>query len=85
MGKMEVMDNVINIVPDEAHVIKELGGTFRTDYLKLGPLCYQFPWMILYNTGSMTVSIEMESELTKKLHLCKNSAGMVRLLALRLL
>jgi superfamily II DNA helicase RecQ len=26
------------IVLDEAHVIKEWGGTFRTDYLKLGPI-----------------------------------------------
>ena len=61
-GKKQVMDNVINIVLDEAHVIKEWGGTFRTDYLKLRPLCYRFPWMIPYNAGSTTVGNEMESE-----------------------
>ena len=61
-GKKQVMDNVINIVLDEAHVIKEWGGTFRTDYLKLRPLCYRFPWMIPYNAGSATVGNEMESE-----------------------
>jgi hypothetical protein len=32
-GKKQVMDNVI----------RKWGGTFRTDYLKLGPLRYQFP------------------------------------------
>jgi superfamily II DNA helicase RecQ len=34
-----VMDNVL----DEAYVIREWGSTFRTDYLKLGLLHYQFP------------------------------------------
>jgi superfamily II DNA helicase RecQ len=66
-GKKQVMDNVI----------KEWGGTFRSDYLKLGPLCYWFLWMILYNAGSTTVSNKMESELTKNLHLRKDSLAIM--------
>ena len=76
-AKKRVMDNVINIVLDEAHVIKEWGGTFRTDYLKLGPLHYQFPQMVLYNAGSATVGNKMESELTKNLHLHKDSLAVM--------
>jgi superfamily II DNA helicase RecQ len=76
-GKKRVMDNVINIVLDEAHVIKEWGGTFRTDYLKLGPLRYRFRRMIPYNAGSATVGNEMESELTKNLHLRKDSLAIM--------
>jgi superfamily II DNA helicase RecQ len=77
-GKKQVMDNVINIVLDEAHVIREWGGTFRTDYLKLGPLCYQFPQMIPYNAGFATIGNNMESELTKNLHLHKDSLAVMR-------
>ena len=77
-AKKRVMDNVINIVLDEAHVIKEWGGTFRTDYLKLGPLRYRFPQMIPYNAGSAMVGNKMESELTKNLHLRKDSLAVMR-------
>lgn len=77
-AKKQVMDNVINIVLDEAHVIKEWGGTFRTDYLKLGPLRYQFPRMIPYNAGSATVGNEVELELIKNLHLRKDSLAVMR-------
>jgi len=34
-GKKHFMDKLINIVLDEAHVIKEWGNAFRTDYLKI--------------------------------------------------
>jgi len=77
LWRKKVMDNVINIVLDEAHVIKEWGGTFRTDYIKLGVLHYWFPWMIPYHAGSVTVSNEMESELTKNLHLHKDSLAVM--------
>jgi superfamily II DNA helicase RecQ len=33
-------DNLINLVLDEAHVVKEWGSTFRSDYLRIGPICY---------------------------------------------
>jgi superfamily II DNA helicase RecQ len=37
-GKKKFTDNIINLVLDEAHVIKERGGTFHSDYLKIGPI-----------------------------------------------
>lgn len=77
-AKKQVMDNVINIVLDEAHVVKEWGGTFRTDYTKLGPLRYRFPRMIPYNAGSATIGNEMELELVKNLHLRKDSLAVIR-------
>ena len=73
------MDNVINIVLDKAHVDKKWGGTFRTDYTKLGPLRYWFPWMIPYNAGSATVSNEMELELAKNLHLQKDTLAVMQI------
>ena len=33
-------DNLVNLVLDEAHVVKEWGGTFRSDYLRIGPIRY---------------------------------------------
>jgi superfamily II DNA helicase RecQ len=62
---------------NEAHVIREWGSTFRTDYLKLGPLHYQFLQMIPYNAGSATVGNDMESELAKNLHLHKDSLAVM--------
>ena len=63
--KKQVIDNVINIVLDEAHVVKGWGGTFGRNYTKLGPLRYWFAWMILYHAESATVSNEMELELVR--------------------
>jgi superfamily II DNA helicase RecQ len=36
--KKKFTDNIINLVLDEAHVIKKWGGTFWSDYLKIGPI-----------------------------------------------
>ena len=33
-------NNLNNLVLDEAHVVKEWGGTFHSDYLQIGPICY---------------------------------------------
>ena len=63
-------NKLINIVLDEVHVIKEWGGTFRTDYLKIGPIHYRFPWMIPFHLGSAMVGKQLESKLMKNLHLC---------------
>ena len=59
------------------NVIKEWGGTFRTDYLKLRPLHYWFLQMIPYNAGSVMVGNEMESELKKNLHHHKDSLAVM--------
>lgn len=72
------MDKLINILLDEAHVIKEWGGTFRTDYLKIGPVHYRFPRMIPFHLGSATVSKQLEPELVKNLHLRVDSLAVMR-------
>jgi superfamily II DNA helicase RecQ len=77
-GKKHFMDKLINIVLDEAHVIKEWGGTFRTDYLKIGPIRYRFPRMIPFHLGSATVSKQLEPELVKNLHLRVDSLAVMR-------
>ena len=38
MGTKKFIDNQKNIVLDKAHIIKEWGGTFHSDYLRIGPL-----------------------------------------------
>src|SRR6202011_2225419 len=67
-GEKKFTDNIINLVLDEAHVIKEWGGTFRSDYLKIGPIQYQFSRMIPMHLRSATVGLDTVSELTKNLH-----------------
>jgi superfamily II DNA helicase RecQ len=39
-GKKSFVNNLVNLILDEAHVIKEWGGTFRSDYLRIGPILY---------------------------------------------
>ena len=39
-GKKQFTDNLINLVLNEAHVIKEWGGTFCSNYLCIGPIHY---------------------------------------------
>jgi superfamily II DNA helicase RecQ len=41
-AKKQFTDHIVNFVLDEAHVIKEWGSTFRTDYLKIGLIQYLF-------------------------------------------
>ena len=77
-GKKHFMDKLVNIVLDEAHVIKEWGGTFRTDYLKIGPIRYRFPRMIPFHLGSATISKRLEPELVKNLHLRVDSLAVMR-------
>src|ERR1700677_5141197 len=40
MGNEEIVNNLINIVLNEAHVVQEWGGTFHSDYLHIGPIRY---------------------------------------------
>lgn len=64
---------------DEAHVIKEWGGTFRSDYLRLGSLCYLWPRVIPIVLGSATVSPQMVPDLSKNLHLRPDKTFVARL------
>ena len=42
-GKKQFTDDIVNLVLDKAHIIKEWGSTFRTDHLKISPIQYLFP------------------------------------------
>lgn len=64
---------------DEAHVIKEWGGTFCSDYLKLGPLRYLWPRVIPIILGSATVGPQIVPDLSKNLHLRSNKTFIAHL------
>jgi superfamily II DNA helicase RecQ len=78
-GKKKFTNNIINLVLNEAHVIKEWGGTFRSDYLKIGPIQYLFPRMIPIHLGSATLGPATVPELAKNLHLRPDSTTICRL------
>ena len=54
---------------DEAHVIKEWGGTFHSNYLKLGPLHNLWLWVIPIVLRSATVGPQMVPDLSMNLPL----------------
>jgi superfamily II DNA helicase RecQ len=78
-GKKQFTDDIVNLVLDEAHVIKEWGGTFRTDYLKIGPIRDLFPRMIGFHLGSATIGPALLPELAKNLHLQTDNLSVMRL------
>jgi len=39
-GTKVFVDNLVNLVLDQAHVVQEWGGTFHSDYLQIGPIHY---------------------------------------------
>lgn len=78
-GKKKFTDNIINLVLDEAHVIQEWGGTFRSDYLKIGPIRYLLPRMIPFHLGSATLGKVSVPELAKNLHFRPESTTICRL------
>jgi superfamily II DNA helicase RecQ len=65
--KKKFTDKIICVTMDEDHVIKEWDGTFRSDYLKLGPLRYLWPRVIPIILGSATVGPQMVPDLSKNL------------------
>lgn len=40
--KKQFTDIIVNFVLNNTHIIKEWGSTFRINYLKIGPIQYQF-------------------------------------------
>jgi len=77
-GKKKFTDKIINVSLDEAHVIKEWGGTFRSNYLRIGPLRYLFPRTIPFHLGSATLGPQMEPELRANLHLRPEMTSVIR-------
>ena len=78
-GKKKFTDNIINLVLDEAHVIKEWGGTFRSDYLRIGPIHYLLPRMIPFHLGSATLGPKLERKVQSNLRLRHDSTSVFRM------
>lgn len=75
------MDNLVNLVLDEAHIIKEWGSTFRSDYLQIGPICYlltQKPTVGIH-LGTATLPLHRCNELIQNLHLRPDHTKIFRL------
>lgn len=78
-GKNKFTNKIINIVLDEAHVIKEWGGTFRSDYLRIGPIRYLLPRTVPFHLGSATISLQLEPILQSNLHLRQHHTSVIRM------
>ena len=76
-GKKKFTDKIINVSLDEAHVIKEWGSNFRSDYLQISPLRYLFPRTIPFHLGSATLEPHMEPKLHANLHLCPEMTSII--------
>jgi superfamily II DNA helicase RecQ len=61
----------VNLVLDEAHVVKEWGSTFRSDYLQIGPIRYLLTWKptVGIHLGMATMILHHIEELIANLHL----------------
>jgi superfamily II DNA helicase RecQ len=80
-GTKRFVDNLINLVLDEAHVVKEWGGTFRSDYLKIGPVRYlltQKPPVGLH-LRTATLPPSRIAEIMSNLHLRVDNTTIFRL------
>ncbi|KAK0495075.1 P-loop containing nucleoside triphosphate hydrolase protein [Armillaria luteobubalina] len=62
-------DNLINIVFDEAHCIKEWGSSFRQAYSKLGHLRHLMPRRVPYHLGTATMPPSLLGQLKKDLRM----------------
>lgn len=82
-GTKKFTDNLVNLILDEAHVVKEWGGTFRNDYLNIGPIRYLLtrkPVVGLHlGTATLAPQHEAELKLEANLHLREDSTSTFRL------
>ena len=80
-GTKVFTDNLINLVLDEAHVIKEWGGTFRSDYLRIGPIRYllnrNLP--VGFHLGTATMPPSRIDKIMANLHLREDHTSIFRL------
>ena len=80
-GKKQFTDNLINLVLDEAHVIKEWGGTFRSNYLHIGPIRYLLTCKptVGIHLGTATMPPDQLPEIRANLHLHEDATQTFRL------
>ncbi|PBL00002.1 P-loop containing nucleoside triphosphate hydrolase protein [Armillaria gallica] len=67
------MDQLINVVFDKAHCIKEWGSTFRNSYRKLGHLRHLMARRVPYHLGTATLPPSAIEPLKKELRLDPNT------------
>jgi superfamily II DNA helicase RecQ len=73
-GTKVFVDNLVNLVLDEAHVVQEWGGTFHSDYLRIGPIRYLItrkPTVGLH-LGTATLPPQRLDDLMTNLHFRPN-------------
>ena len=77
-GVKKFTDNLINLVLDEAHVVKEWGGTFQSDYLHIGPICYLLTQKLIIgiHLGTAIMPPDWLAEIKANLHLREDNMSM---------
>jgi superfamily II DNA helicase RecQ len=80
-GTKRFTDNLVNLVLDEVHVVKEWGGTFRSDYLRIGPIRYLLTRKptVGIHLGTATMPLHRVQELIANLHLRADHTVIFRL------
>ncbi|KAJ7589752.1 P-loop containing nucleoside triphosphate hydrolase protein [Mycena floridula] len=75
----KVTNNLINFIPDEVHVVKDWGTSFRAAYNHLGQLKYILPNNILFLLATATLPPAEVPELLQVLNLRSDSLSTIRL------
>jgi superfamily II DNA helicase RecQ len=73
ISKQEFWRRLRAVIIDEAHCISLWGGSFRTDYAKLGLLCGRFPKHIPFIVASATLPDHILDDIRVKLRLSPNA------------
>ena len=70
-GKKSFVNNLVNLILDKAYVIKEWGGTFRSNYLQIRPIRYLITRKptVGIHLGMATLPPDCVGEIKAELHL----------------
>lgn len=74
-------NNLINIVLDEAHCVKDWGGTFHSNYLKIGPIRYLLTWKptVRFHLGKASMPPALLPEVCSNPHLWPDHTTTIQL------
>ena len=80
-GTKLFVNNLVNLVLDEAHVVQEWGDTFRSDYLRIGPIRYLITRkpIVGLHLGTATLPPERLDDLLTNLHFRPNHTQIFRM------
>jgi superfamily II DNA helicase RecQ len=73
------MNNLVNIIFDEAHCIKQWGGSFQGNFAKLGHLRYLILFTVLFVLSTATLPPSEETDIKVNLHLRGDMTTIIRL------